>query len=254
MPTVQPVRNAAAEIEMPSDTLGLTDLPELSDLLLGSGQARLRIAGSSMAPTLRPGDEIEAEPVRTDEIRVGDLVLFEQRGRLICHRLVTKSAMCRTRGDRGGGPGEWIRPEQILGRVSTIHRRPPWRALKESLRSALLPTAVRWLLRVQGLALYRVLIRPVVAPSLSFSLGIAEGSRWYRWQELGREPCVPALPPSSRPHLVLAKRRTKLAGWAFLIWRNPDWQSADAHVRIRYRGLGVERALAGVVSRLVGGQ
>lgn len=239
---------------MPLDALGLTDLPELSDLLLRSERVRLRIAGSSMAPTLRPGDEVGVEPVPTDEFRVGDLVLFEQRGQLICHRLVEKSAAWLTRGDAGDGPGERIRPEQVHGKVVSIRKRPPWRGVRESLRGVFLPAYLRWIPRVQGLALYRVLMRPVVTPFLSYHLGIAEGSRWYRWQELGRDTGVPALPPSARPHLVLVKRRTREAGWAFLIWKNPDWQWADAYVRIRYRGLGVEQDLARMVRRLVDGQ
>ena len=240
--------------ETPFDGLGVTDLPELNDLLLKSGQVRLRIASSSMAPTLRPGDEVAVDPARMEEIQIGDLVLFEQRGQLICHRLVEKSAAWLTRGDAGGGPGERIRPEQVLGKVLSIRKRPPWRGLKESLQDALLPASLRWLPRVQRLALYRAVMRPVVAPFLSYHLGLAEGSRWYRWQELGWATGVPALPPSARPHLVLARRRTVVAGWTFVIWKDADWQRADAYVRIRYRGLRVERDLARMVGRLVAGQ
>lgn len=239
---------------MPSDALAFTDLLELSDLLLKADKVRLRIASRSMAPTLRPGDEIAVRAVPREQLRAGDLILFQHRGQLICHRLVEISdepPTCLTRGDATGGLGERIGLGQVLGKVVAIRKRGVWLVVKDTLQRAWLPALLHWLPRLQGLTLYRLLMRPVVAPFLSYHLGIAEGSRWYRWQVLGKENGIPALPPSARPHLLIAKQGTRVAGWAFLVWTNPDWQCVDVYVRIRYRGLGLETDLARTAHRLV---
>ncbi len=239
------------------DTFALTDLLELSDLLLTSGHVRLRIASLSMAPTLRPGDEIAVQPVSSGDIRVGDLILYEHNGQLICHRLVEVSgqpARWLTRGDAAGCAGERISPDRVLGKVVGIRKRTLRVGLKETLQSAFVPALLRWLPRLHQLRAYPVLMRPLVVPFLSYHLGLAEGSRWYRWQALGKESGIPALPPSARPHLLLAKQGTRVAGWAFLVWTNPDWQCVDVYVRIRYRGLGLETDLARTAHRLVTAQ
>jgi signal peptidase I len=239
------------------DTLALTDLLELSDLLLTSGHVRLRIASLSMVPTLRPGDEIAVQPASSEDIRVGDLILYAHRGQLICHRLVEVSgqpARWLTRGDAAGSAGERISPDRVLGKVVGIRKRTLWGGLKETLQSAFVPALLRWLPRLHQLRASRVLMRPLVVPFLSYHLGLAEGSRWYRWQALRREHDVPALPPSARPHLLLAKRGTRVVGWVFLVRRNAGWQCEDVYVRIRYRGLRLETDLARTAHRLVTAQ
>ncbi len=242
---------------MPSDSLPLADLLEVSDLLLTSGHVRLRIASLSMAPTLRLGDEIAVQPVSSEDIRVGDLILYAHRGQLICHRLVEVSgqpARWLTRGDAAGCAGERISPDRVLGKVVSIRKRTLWVGLKETLQSAFVLALLRWLPRLHQLRAYRVLMRPLVVPFLSYHLGLAEGSRWYRWQALGKENGIPALPPSARPHLLLAKRGTRVVGWAFLVRRNAGWQCEDVYVRIRYRGLRLETDLARTAHRLVTAQ
>lgn len=242
---------------MPSDSLTLADLLGVSDLLLTSGHVRLRIASLSMAPTLQPGDEIAVQPVSSEDIRVGDLVLYAHRGQLICHRLVEVSgqpARWLTRGDAAGCAGERISPDRVLGKVVSIRKRPRWLGVKEALRPAFVPALLRWLPRLHQLRAYGVLMRPLVVPFLSYHLGLAEGSRWYRWQAIPSDAPVPALPPSERPHLLLAKRGTRVVGGVFLARRNAGWQCEDVYVRIRYRGLRLETDLARTAHRLVTAQ
>ena len=105
----------------------LTDLLEISDLLLEHGKIRLRIASWSMYPTLRPGDLIQAEPADASQIPLGDLVLFHASGQLFCHRLVDRhqegeSSWVVTKGDQTTQPDEPIEATRVLGQVVHIER------------------------------------------------------------------------------------------------------------------------------------
>lgn len=234
-------------------SLALVDLPEVSDLLLLHQRVRLRIASRSMAPTLRPGDEIVVEPVSIEALLTGDLILFEHTGQLICHRLVEVSGHPCTllaRGDAATGPAQRIGRDQVLGKVVSIRKRTPWVALCEALRSALLPSLLRWLPRLQQLRLYRVLIRPIVTPFLSYHLGLAHGARWYEWQELRKDNGFPALPPSARPHVLMLKLGKDVVGSSVLIFKNSGWQCEDVYLRMRYRGLGLESDFHRLAQRL----
>ena len=236
-----------------SDRLALTDVPELTDLLLASGKVRLRIASRSMVPTLRPGDEIVVEPVPTEALLTGDLILFRHQGQLICHRLVEISGhppTCLTRGEATHSCGERIGRDQVLGKVVSIRKRALWVGWKETAKRVLTPPLLRWVPRLQRLRAYRLFVRPLVAPALSYHLGLAQGTRWYEWQELGKENGFPVLPPSARPHLLIAKRGKDVVGSGVLIFKNSGWQCEDLSVRLRYRGLGVESDL-GCLSRLL---
>ena len=136
----------------------------------------------------------------------------------------------------------------------SIRKRTRWLGLKETLQRAFVPALLRWLPPLQQLRAYGVLVRPLVAPFVSYHLGFAEGKRWYRWQALRRKNGVTALPSSARPHRLLAKWGTRVVGWAFLVWRNGDWQCEDVYVRVRYRGLRLERDLAWTAHCLVTAQ
>ena len=210
-----------------------------------------------MVPTLRPGDEIAVEPTLRDVIRVGDLILFEQRGQLICHRLVEISdhdPALLTRADAAHGGGEQVDWNQVLGKVVAIRRRTLWLGLKHALARPSMPLLLRWLPTLQRLTAYRVLVRPLVAPYLSYHLGLVQGSRWYRWQALGGDRGTPVLPPSERPHLLVAKRGTHTVGWAGLAWRDAHWHCEDPVIRIRYRGLSLETDLTRRAHQLMNAQ
>ena len=254
---------------MPSDTLALADVLELSDLLLKSGKVRLRITSRSMVPALRPGDEIFVDPVPVETLQTGNLILFEHGGQLICHRLVQvfTNGTLTTQADavapgtqrgyrqvyeaqgRGGGYvathcDEPITREQVLGRVRAIRRRTVWVGLKKTLQSALVPLLLRRLPLLQRVKVYRVLMRPIIAPFLSYHLGVAQGTRWHTWQRLDVNVGLPTLEPAPRPYLLLVKRGTDVVGGAFLVFKDSTWQCENVSVRMRYRGLGIESALA----------
>ncbi len=124
---------------------GLTAAPAekqhlLAEVLRARGSARLRVTGTSMLPTIWPGDVAVLERVATTDLRVGDVILFQQDSRLFLHRIIAAAAgdEFATRGDAMPQADPMVRPQQILARVSAIERRgrlirhfelSPWRKM-----------------------------------------------------------------------------------------------------------------------------
>ena len=95
--------------------------------LLSGRVVELRITGTSMIPTLWPGDLVSVEPARRRKLLTGDLVVFQRDERLIVHRIVGRDqagAGCRilTRGDTQIAPGDAVPESDVLGLVAAIHR------------------------------------------------------------------------------------------------------------------------------------
>lgn len=95
-----------------------------ADLLDRGYHVRFRARGASMHPAISEGDAITIEPVRSDELAAGDVVLYRSRNRVIAHRVVAiLSGLEPTlilRGDAlpcCDGP---VRPHLVLGRVARI--------------------------------------------------------------------------------------------------------------------------------------
>jgi len=83
--------------------------------------------GSSMNPTLKPGDRLFILPYAGQRIRRGDVVVFvPPRGdSKIIHRVVSvHSQGIRTRGDNNNELDQWfLSPEHVLGRVVWAQRK-----------------------------------------------------------------------------------------------------------------------------------
>jgi hypothetical protein len=77
--------------------------------------------GSSMNPTLKPGDRLQIIPYDRKRIRRGDVVVFIPPGgdTKITHRVISvDSCGIRTRGDNSSYLDPWVlRPDHIHGRV-----------------------------------------------------------------------------------------------------------------------------------------
>jgi hypothetical protein len=95
---------------------------------------RLRVAGSSMAPLVERGDLVLVQRANLEDLRRGDLLLVEQEGDFLVHRLV---AAPRRRGARYRGPDAHqiqtkgdnasyadlpLLPQDVLGRVVAVER------------------------------------------------------------------------------------------------------------------------------------
>jgi signal peptidase len=104
------------------------------EVLSSFGEARLKVTGSSMLPTIWPGDVLEVRHQGVAEIQSGDVVLFQRQGQLVAHRVVQRLGgpggnLLITRGDRQSAADPPITKEELLGRVTEIlcgnHRKVP---------------------------------------------------------------------------------------------------------------------------------
>jgi signal peptidase I len=82
--------------------------------------------GESMRPLFHPGDRVSLEPCNVQDIRPGDVIVFNAPGEStrIVHRVVSISASgVRTRGDANDGDDRWqLSREEIVGRVLSVER------------------------------------------------------------------------------------------------------------------------------------
>ena len=95
-----------------------------AQVLRGFGRARIRVQGTSMLPSLRPGDEIELQPASAHEIRIGDVIAYRRAGRLFVHRVIKKNSPRElvTRGDTLPQPDAPVSESEVLGLVSAVQR------------------------------------------------------------------------------------------------------------------------------------
>ena len=90
------------------------------------GALSFKIVSGSMAPVIREGDLVRVTRAEVSRLRIGDIVAFRDGDRVVVHRIFGRSRLngrlvFRQRGDTVGGSGI-IRPENLIGRVSSIER------------------------------------------------------------------------------------------------------------------------------------
>ena len=97
---------------------------ELAVEVLTSGHSlRLRAFGTSMLPSIWPGDLLSIKPTSEQEIAAGDIVLVARQTRFFIHRLIQKRDSCWiTRGDSLPQNDDPFTSCEVLGRVSLIHK------------------------------------------------------------------------------------------------------------------------------------
>jgi signal peptidase I len=108
--------------------LNLSDQPVTAELLAESlrrtGSAVLAVNGNSMHPTLQMGWRVFLEPVRGEELRVGEIAVFRTEHHLTVHRLVWRER--DDRGERLVFRGDYNRvrervpPDAVIGRVVAV--------------------------------------------------------------------------------------------------------------------------------------
>jgi signal peptidase I len=97
------------------------------EVLHSFGSLRFKATGWSMLPTVRPGDTLVVERVRSDQIQNGDFVLVGRDRRLCAHRVVSiveDSGTPRwiTQGDALPTPDRPVKENELLGRVPYVIR------------------------------------------------------------------------------------------------------------------------------------
>jgi hypothetical protein len=96
-----------------------------AEVLEQSGTVRVRVSGSSMLPTLWPGDTLTIQSQAFAETQVGEIVLCEREGRFFVHRLVSVCAggeALLTRGDCVPECDAPVPATSFLGVVVLVHR------------------------------------------------------------------------------------------------------------------------------------
>lgn len=96
------------------------------------GEVRLRVYGTSMAPSLLPGDIVSIAQANLENVTPGEVVSFLQGGRLFVHRVVRREAPAKvkladtsrliTRGDRLQHEDPPVSGTELLGRVVDVER------------------------------------------------------------------------------------------------------------------------------------
>ena len=89
------------------------------------GQVRLRVFGTSMVPSILPGDLISVQRAGLSGINSGEIVLYSRAGRLFAHRVVCRAGSHEetrliTRGDRLSHNDPPVCSSELLGRVTSI--------------------------------------------------------------------------------------------------------------------------------------
>ncbi len=98
-----------------------------AEVLQSWGMLQLRAQGTSMLPTVLPGDLLTIEPKTSEQIQAGDIALYAREGRFFVHRIVSKSSVrgqvfLIARGDCMSQQDPPIRETELLGRVTEIRR------------------------------------------------------------------------------------------------------------------------------------
>ncbi|HSB67780.1 MAG TPA: S26 family signal peptidase [Candidatus Methylomirabilis sp.] len=93
----------------------------------GGASAWLPLHGHSMAPFLPGGSKILVSKTTAGRIGCGDLFVYEEEGRLVCHRVLRRRARGSryaylTKGDGWGTMESWVAEEQVLGKVPRVER------------------------------------------------------------------------------------------------------------------------------------
>jgi signal peptidase I len=95
-----------------------------AEVLSWGGTIRLQALGTSMLPSIWPGDVLNIENKPGEDMVPGDIVLVARENRFVVHRLVEKHhTHWITRGDSLPQNDAAVAEVQVLGKVSTIHRK-----------------------------------------------------------------------------------------------------------------------------------
>jgi hypothetical protein len=114
----------------------------IKEKLLYEREISLPIATDSMRPLINPQDRVVVKQCRADDLKLGDIVLFEKSSAFCVHRFVEKRVYEKesellTMADRALMPEEAFSEEQLLGRVESIIKKSVTIDLEKPLGRAL---------------------------------------------------------------------------------------------------------------------
>jgi signal peptidase I len=93
-----------------------------AEALRRSGTLTLKAFGTSMLPTLWPGDLARVQSCGFDDVHAGDIVLCKRHDRFYLHRVAQKigNGSLITRGDSMPGADPRLPSEDLVGKVTEI--------------------------------------------------------------------------------------------------------------------------------------
>ena len=95
----------------------------MTEVVRGTGSAKVRVTGLSMLPSILPGDVLSVRRRTENEFTPGQIVVFGRDGRLTAHRIIQISGeYLITRGDCVPGCDLPVRLGDVVGRVEEITR------------------------------------------------------------------------------------------------------------------------------------
>lgn len=98
-----------------------------AEILRSAGNLRLQVTGSSMLPTIWPGDVLTIRRAGSGDVSAGDIVLVGRKQRLAAHRVIEIIESCDgteilTRGDSMAALDPPVSDADLLGKVASIVR------------------------------------------------------------------------------------------------------------------------------------
>lgn len=106
-----------------------------TEILDSGADLRMRVTGSSMAPTIRDGDQVTLRKIPAGKLVPGDIVwLIDNSGNSVVHRIMKKrvrleKTCLHTKGDALIEYDQWADEKNILGKICRIEKtragRPP---------------------------------------------------------------------------------------------------------------------------------
>jgi hypothetical protein len=98
-----------------------------AEVLRNTGKFRLAAFGSSMLPTLWPGEVLTIQAQSFDSVQPSEVVLFSREGRFFIHRVVAKlkgypETKLITRGDALPSVDALVSRIEFLGKVVSVRR------------------------------------------------------------------------------------------------------------------------------------
>jgi hypothetical protein len=151
---------AANKFPASSSALHATRIDLAAEVLHRFGEVRLVAYGSSMVPSIYPGDLLTVRSHDVAAARRGEIVLFLLGGRPYVHRITRKwpernRVIFATRGDALPKEDPSVDASQLLGRVTAIKRRGKFITIV--VKPGLFTRAARWAAR-NSVAFTRLLL------------------------------------------------------------------------------------------------
>ncbi len=99
----------------------------VAEALRSWGRLKLRASGISMLPALWPGDLLTIQSYQSEQVELGEIVLYMRDGRFFIHRVVSQGLVAKgtfliTRGDCMAENDPPVSRDELLGRICEIQR------------------------------------------------------------------------------------------------------------------------------------